>query len=56
MDKILIGSHIGMGKPDYLLGSVEEAFENNENCFMVYTGSPQTFLRTPLEKLKISEA
>ena len=53
---IKIGSHVGMSGPDYYLGSVKEALSYNANTFMYYTGAPQNTIRTPLEKLKISEA
>ena len=51
-----IGSHVGMGGPSYYLGSVKEALSYNANTFMFYTGAPQNTIRTPLEKLNISEA
>ena len=51
-----IGSHVGMNAPDYVLGSVNEAFSYNANCLMLYTGAPQNSFRTPVEKLKIGEA
>ena len=51
-----IGSHVGMGSPNYYLGSVKEALSYNATTFMFYTGAPQNSIRTPLEKLKILEA
>ena len=51
-----IGSHVGMGSPSYYLGSVKEAISYNATTFMFYTGAPQNSIRTPLEKLKITEA
>ena len=53
---MIIGSHVGMSAPDYLLGSVKEAVSYQANTFMFYTGAPQNTIRTPLEKLKIQEA
>ncbi|MFA6755137.1 MAG: deoxyribonuclease IV [Bacilli bacterium] len=54
-DEILIGSHIGMGSPDFFLGTCEKAISFNENTFMFYTGAPQNSVRVPLEKCKIKE-
>lgn len=53
-NKVLIGSHVGMSKPDYFLGTVKEALSYNETCFMFYTGAPQNFYREPVDQLKIS--
>ena len=55
MSDILIGSHVSMSQPDYLLGSLEEALSYGANAFMIYTGAPQNSVRTPLQKLKINE-
>ncbi len=52
---ILIGSHVSMNAPDFFLGSVKMALENDENTFMFYTGAPQNSIRTPLNKCKIEE-
>lgn len=46
MRQILIGSHVSMSKPDYLLGSLQEALSYNANTFMIYTGAPQNSIRT----------
>ncbi len=53
---IYLGSHCGMKAPKYLKGSVEEAISYNANALMVYTGAPQNFRRTALDKLFIEEA
>lgn len=53
---MIIGSHVGMASPNYLLNSVLEALSYQANTFMFYTGAPQNTFRTPLEKLKIEEA
>lgn len=55
MNDILLGSHVSMSKPDYLLGSLNEALSYGANTFMIYTGAPQNSIRTPLEQLKIEE-
>ena len=54
-DHFLIGCHIPMSKPNYLVGSLELAQKYNANCFMIYTGSPQTSIRINLEGLKVEE-
>lgn len=53
---IIIGSHVGMGKPDYYLGSVKEAISYGANTFMFYTGAPQNSIRKPVSELKVLEA
>ena len=55
INKILIGSHVGMNGPSYFVGSVKDALKCNETCFMFYTGAPQNSIRTPIEKCKIEE-
>ncbi|AUW37062.1 deoxyribonuclease IV [Metamycoplasma hominis] len=42
---IKLGSHISFKKPDYLIGSFNEAINNGENCFMIYLGAPQSAFR-----------
>ncbi len=41
--------------PDFLVGSIKEAVSQEANCFMVYTGSPQSIARSPIDKLMIPE-
>lgn len=53
---LLIGSHVSMKAPDYLLQSVKDALDYNANTFMFYTGAPQNTKRKPIEDLKIEEA
>jgi deoxyribonuclease-4 len=55
MQKILLGSHVSMSKPDYLLGSARSAIGFKANTFMFYTGAPQNSIRTPLNRLRIPE-
>jgi deoxyribonuclease-4 len=55
VQRILIGSHVGMTKPNYLLGSAQMAVSFGANTFMFYTGAPQNSIRTPLDQLKINE-
>lgn len=54
-NNILIGSHVPMNASEYFLGSCKVALENNETCFMFYTGAPQNSFRTPLSSCKIDE-
>lgn len=57
MDKeLIIGSHVNMNAPSFLLGSVQQAIEYKANTFMCYTGAPQNSIRTPISQLKIKEA
>ncbi|MEG0239857.1 deoxyribonuclease IV [Anaerorhabdus sp.] len=52
---MIIGSHVSMSAPDYLLGSVKEALEYGANALMVYTGAPQNTLRKSVSTLKVEE-
>lgn len=54
--KLLIGSHIGLTSPDYLLGAVKESIDNGATTFMIYTGAPQNTIRKDVETFKIKEA
>lgn len=49
-----LGCHVSMSAPNYLLGSIDEAVRLGANCFMIYTGSPQSFRKPPIDKLKIN--
>ena len=53
--ELLIGSHVSMSAPDYLVGSLNEALSYKANVFMIYTGAPQNSKRVELSKLKIDE-
>ncbi|GHU46959.1 putative endonuclease 4 [Bacilli bacterium] len=55
MTDILLGSHVSMAKPDYLLGSLNTALSYGSNTFMIYTGAPQNSIRTALSLLHIEE-
>lgn len=50
-----LGCHVQMCAPKYLLGSLKQALEQDANCFMLYTGSPQSIARNPIEKLYVDE-
>lgn len=53
---MIIGSHVSMSSPDYVLGSVKEMLSYEANACMIYTGPPQNSRRVPTLKLKIAEA
>lgn len=53
---MIIGSHVSMSAPDFVLGSVKEALSYGANAFMLYSGAPQNTRRQPIDKLKIEEA
>jgi deoxyribonuclease-4 len=55
LDKLLIGSHVSISKPGYLLHALDEAIEADENCFMFYTGAPQNTIRQPLTSMNLEE-
>jgi deoxyribonuclease-4 len=55
MSEILLGCHVSMSKPDYLLTSAQLAVSFGANTFMFYTGAPQNSVRIPIDQLKISE-
>ncbi|GMO13876.1 MAG: deoxyribonuclease IV [Mycoplasmoidaceae bacterium] len=54
-NKLLIGSFVSSASPKYLLESIDIAMACGENCFMIYTGSPQSFLRTDIQKMNVKE-
>ncbi len=43
---LIIGSHVSFNSKKQLLGSVEEALSYNANTFMIYTGGPQSTIRS----------
>ena len=53
---MIIGSHVSMSAPDYVLGSVKEALSYGANALMLYTGAPQNTRRKAVEELKVKEA
>ena len=53
---MIIGSHVKMAAPDYMLGSVKEALSYNANALMIYTGAPQNAKRVNVSLLKVDEA
>lgn len=55
MKPIILGSHVGLSHPNYLLGAVEEALSYGSTTFMIYTGAPQNSIRKPVDQLKVEE-
>ena len=53
---MIIGSHVSMSSPKYVLGSILEMLSYDANACMIYTGPPQNGRRVPIDKLKINEA
>ena len=47
---LILGSFCSFVSPNYFLGAVNEAIENNENGFMIYTGAPQNTKRVDADK------
>lgn len=50
-----LGCFVKMLPPNYLLNSLAEALSYDANCFMFYTGSPQSSYRVPINNLKVNE-
>ena len=53
---MILGSHVKMGAPDFVAGSVKEALSYGANALMLYTGAPQNTRRRPVDELHIPEA
>ena len=56
MDKLIIGSHVGVSGDKMLLGAVEETISYGANTYMFYTGAPQNTTRKPISVFRIEEA
>lgn len=54
--ELIIGSHVTLGAPNYLLGAVDEAISYGANTFMIYTGAPQNTNRKDVHLFKIEQA
>lgn len=54
-NKLIIGCHVAMKAPKYLLGSLQEALNYQANAFMIYTGAPQNAVRKPIKDLLLKE-
>ena len=55
-NELIIGSHVGFGGANQLLGSVKEALSYGASTFMFYTGAPQNTKRNPIKKELTEEA
>ncbi|WP_375318305.1 deoxyribonuclease IV [Spiroplasma endosymbiont of Virgichneumon dumeticola] len=53
--ELIIGCHVAMKAPKYLLGALQEALSYGANAFMIYTGAPQNTIRKPTKDLFITE-
>lgn len=53
---MILGCHVQMCAPDYLLGAVNEALRYDANALMIYTGAPQNTIRKPISIMKVDEA
>ena len=53
INKILIGSHVGMAGKEMFLASVKEAHSYGANVLMLYTGAPQNTRRKEIKDLNI---
>lgn len=53
---MIIGSHVSMSAPDYLLGAVKEAITYGANALMIYTGPPQNTRRKEISSMMVEEA
>lgn len=51
----LIGSFQSVTAPNYMLQALKDMEACGGNSMMIYTGSPQFFKRTPIEKMKVKE-
>lgn len=47
---LIIGSHVKYNSKDQIMGSLNEALDYNENCFMFYTGAPQNTMRSKIDE------
>jgi deoxyribonuclease-4 len=55
MKPLLIGSHVDMAAPDYLVAAVKASIAQGASTMMIYTGAPQNSIRKPIEAMKIEE-
>ena len=53
---MILGSHVGMGGREMLLGSAKEAVSYGADTFMFYTGAPQNTRRKDISELNIDPA
>ncbi len=53
---MIIGAHVSFKSATQLLGSVKEALSYGANTFMIYTGAPQSTMRSKIDPLLTKEA
>lgn len=53
---MIIGAHVSFKSATQLLGSVKEALSYGANTFMIYTGTPQSTMRSKIDPLLTKEA
>ena len=53
---MIIGSHVSMSAPDYMLQAIKDTISYDANACMIYTGAPSNSRRVELSKFKIDEA
>lgn len=52
---LILGSHVSLTSPNYLVDSLKESLSYGANAFMIYSGAPQNTRRTSTEYFKIEE-
>ncbi|MBO6021570.1 hypothetical protein J6P52_04940 [bacterium] len=52
---LILGSFCSFVGPNYFLGAVNEAIDNDENGFMIYTGAPQNTKRVDINKFQYEQ-
>lgn len=53
---MIIGSHVSVSAPDYLLQAIKDTISYEANACMIYTGAPSNSRRVDIDKFKIEEA
>lgn len=53
---MIIGSHVSMSAPEYLVGAVKHTIAYSANAFMIYTGPPQNTIRKSIDAFRVEEA
>lgn len=54
-NNIIIGRHVSVSSPEFLVGAVKEAISYEANALALYVGSPHTSHRRDISELKPSE-
>lgn len=53
---LILGSHVSLSSPKYLIGAIEETLSYGANAFMIYSGAPQNTRRVDTRYFHIEEA